>query len=630
MGWGETLAQRVLQDRGEGLLKTLLLSALPPFEAPVDVAAWQTRVPGLRRRALADVFLRGFPEGIAERPPRVVWGRTLRPDPSYVIRKLRYEAYPGYWIPGLLYEPTKRAPRMPVVLNPNGHHAGGKAVDYKQIRCANLARRGILALNLEFIGMGELRGDVYHNHIALLNLTGMAGVGLFYLALSRGLDVLLAHPHADPTRVGVTGLSGGGWQTIVISALDPRVTLCAPVAGYTSCRARVGCRSDVGDLEQVPVDLATVVDYQDLTAMLAPHPLLQILNENDECCFRTDRAQPVIYDALLPTYRAFGALDRIAFHSNTDPGTHNYGADNRRAFYRFLARHWGIDAPAEDLHRPEEVLPENELRVGLPLRQETFQHLATIRARRLAARLKTPANAAARAALRQALGRVLRLPDYGGSPARPAPGGSDETQVLCCGPWAIPASVRRDPAGEPVTLVLSDAGRAQSGLARQERAGITVVVDILGTGENAGNWQLLMLLEAAGQRILGHQVAQVLACARHVAASLGGTRIHLVGDGQSTGVVALLAAALEPGLFATVTSYGTVASLVHLIEAGERYEAYPGLFCFGLLEVADLPQVVALLEDVVYEQPSRAVPPVTGGRRRDPRPRPARSAEATC
>ena len=542
----------------------------------------------------------------------MVWGRTLRPDASYVIRKLRYEIYPDYWIPGLLYEPSQLSGRVPVVLNPNGHHAGGKAVEYKQIRCANLARRGVLALNLEFIGMGELRADVCHNNIALLNVTGMAGVGLFFLALSKGLDILLAHPSADPGRVGVTGLSGGGWQTIIAAALDERVNLCVPVAGYTGCRARVGCRSDVGDLEQVPVDLATVLDYQEMTAMLAPHPLLQILNANDDCCFKTERAKPVIYDAILPTYRAFGAADCIEVHSNTDPGTHNYGADNRHAFYRFIAKHWGLEGPAEDLQRPDELLPESQLCVGLPRRQETLQHLAMMRARRLAAGLRSPRTPLARRRLRQALVQVLRLPDYAATAATPAPGSADgETRILCCGPWAVPVSRRCQGAvGEPVTLLISDAGRAQSLLARQERPGTLLVADILGTGENAANWQLLMLLETAGQRLLGHQVAQVLACARFAAADLPAGRLELVGDGQITAVVALLAAALEPELFSKITAYGTVASLVHLIEGAERYESYQSLFCFGLLEVADIPQMAALLEDVVYEQPSRAVPPV--------------------
>jgi hypothetical protein len=377
----------------------------------------------------------------------------------------------------------------------------------------------------------------------------------------------------------------------------------------------VGCRSDIGDLEQVPVDLTTVLDYQDLTAMLAPQPLLQILNENDDCCFKTERARPVVYDALLPTYRAFGAEDRIALHSNTDPGTHNYGPDNRRAFYRFLNRHWGLAAPAEDLHRAEEILPEGQLQVGLPLGQETMQHLAMGRARRLAARLRSPQTAAERAELREALRRVLRLPEFAATAARPAPGSDEGTRVLCCGPWAVPVSVRGGAANGPATLLVSDAGRAQSVLARQERPGTTLVADILGSGENAANWQLLMMVETAGHRLLGHQVAQVLACARHALSATGAPRLELVGDGQVAAVVVLLAAALEPVLFGRVEAHGVTSSLVHLIESAERYESCQALFCFGLLEVADLPQIAALLEGVAYEQPSRAVPPVASCRR---------------
>jgi hypothetical protein len=89
--------------------------------------------------------------------------------------------------------------------------------------------------------------------------------------------------------VAVTGLSGGGWQTIFISALDTRVKLCAPNAGYNGNATRVTAYADLGDEEQSPTDLGTVCDYIHLTAMLAPRCLLMINNDKDQCCFRADR-----------------------------------------------------------------------------------------------------------------------------------------------------------------------------------------------------------------------------------------------------------------------------------------------------------------------------------------------------
>ena len=60
---------------------------------------------------------------------------------------------------------------------------------------------------------------------------------MFYLAMKRALDVLLAHPHCDGDRVAMTGLSGGGWQTAVLAALDERITTIVPVAGHSLCIA---------------------------------------------------------------------------------------------------------------------------------------------------------------------------------------------------------------------------------------------------------------------------------------------------------------------------------------------------------------------------------------------------------
>lgn len=604
------LEKKILGDKPLQELRDFLLPRIPPFIAPTNPAAWRRKAQGLRHRALADVYLKGIPAKVVRAKPRVVWGEVLRPDKSYVIRKLRYEAYPDYWIPALLYEPAHLRGPAPVVLNPNGHHRGGKAADYKQIRCANIARRGMIALNIEFVGMSELEADCYHGTIAHLDLTGMAGVGLFYLPLKKGLDVLLNHPHADPRRVCVTGLSGGGWQTIVLAALDERVTLCVPVAGYTAVRARVGCPEDVGDKEQVPADMAATLDFDHMTAMLAPRPALLIYNEFDDCCFRSQRVKPVVYDPVKPTYEAMGASGDFQFYSNFSPGTHNYEADNRRQFYQFVARHFQLDdaaAPAQDIHQPEEIFPEDRLFVGLPAEQRTLMGIARQRADRLARSHRLPRTGAERRALRAKLAKVIRLPRYDVKARVLKQERGAALLSLRTGPWTLPLTVEGGVKGQEPVLVLNDQGRAVPMPMVDGYQGPRYHLELLGHGESQVARGNLILVEATGGRLLGIHVAQVLAAARWMAAREGTRKIRMVGDGWSGCFAQLLAAALEPALFSSMTTYGTLASLRYLTHWPLRYEEAPSLFCFGLLEVADVPQIRALMEGVDYRQPGRCV-----------------------
>ena len=119
----------------------------------------------------------------------------------------------------------------------------------------------MLAMSLGWIGTGQLRTESFsHRRMAQLDLCGTSGLAPFYLCMRRGLDVLLSHENADPARVAVTGLSGGGWQTIMLSSLDERVKMCNPVAGYSSLLTRIEHSKDMGDSEQVPNDLATLDD----------------------------------------------------------------------------------------------------------------------------------------------------------------------------------------------------------------------------------------------------------------------------------------------------------------------------------------------------------------------------------
>src|SRR5262249_9959345 len=158
-----------------------------------------------------------------------------------------------------------------------------------------------------------------------------------YLSMSRGIDILLEQPHADATRVAVAGLSGGGWQTIFISSLDTRVTLSNPVAGYSSFHTRVKNGSDLGGSEQTPVDLGATADYMHRTAIRAPKPTLLTFNAKDNCCFKADHALPPLLEGCGPIYKLYGRENALRSHVNEDPGDHNFGLDNRQAYYAMVA-----------------------------------------------------------------------------------------------------------------------------------------------------------------------------------------------------------------------------------------------------------------------------------------------------
>jgi len=108
-------------------------------------------------------------------------GEVVETNKGYRIKKLKYEALPGLWVPVLLYEPAKIAGKIPAVLNVNGHTAPGKFEEYEQIPGINVAKRGMLALHPEFPGFGELNGaDYRHSRAAYLDLCGINVLRFFF------------------------------------------------------------------------------------------------------------------------------------------------------------------------------------------------------------------------------------------------------------------------------------------------------------------------------------------------------------------------------------------------------------------------------------------------------------------
>jgi dienelactone hydrolase len=589
-------------------VKQYLHARVPALDVPETREVWEAQSSALRQRFLDEIVFKGVPASWRSGPVRIRWAENIQLRKGYRIRKLLYEALPGLWIPALLYEPDGDATNLPCVLNVNGHYEEGKSRPEEQIRCINLAKRGVLNLHPEFIEMGELSGrDNAHSRTSYLDAVGIRGVSVFYLALSRALDVLQSHPRADGNRIGMSGLSGGGWQTTLLSALDERVSVIVPVAGHGALHVRLENESDIGDLEQIPIDMLTVADYTHLTALFAPRPTLLIYNAQDDCCFQAARTLPTIHAPVVPVYALYGAATDFEFHINEDPGTHNYDLDNRLQFYRFINQHLVPEAnwSADELPTEGELLTRKQLTVGLPEDNKTVVSLALETARVLS-RPAIPSSDSDefvvwQTAHRALLKDVLRYAPIDLRDAQ-ADGASVSDTVVTIyrfksADWTIPAVDATPPDADAteLRLLLHDdglAGSAESfGALAAEGKQVAAIAPLFQPGNlpaGKNSWQYSMITNATGERSLGLQAAQVAAVCAWYRANKDVVKITLQSAGVESGLIALVTTALHPDLVNEVALNDMPASLVDALAARIKYTKSPSLYPFGFLQHFDV------------------------------------------
>jgi dienelactone hydrolase len=619
-GW---LEQSVLApDEFKVEVQKFIKRHIPPLEVPDTADEWRDKSDELRSEILQKVIFRGVPEEWFTNKPDVVWGETIETGKGYLIRKLRYEALPGLWIPALLYEPAETGGKVPAVLNVNGHVGPpGKTIDYEQIRCINLAKRGMLALHPEWLVFGELAGDDYkHNRLAYLDLCGTSGVSVFFLAMRRGIDVLEMYPATDPGRIAMTGLSGGGWQTIILTSLDTRISAITPNAGYIGLDYRADFREDIGDLEQNPNDLLTIADYTHLTAMLAPRPTLLIYNDKDDCCFKSYRARPSVFEPIIPFFQLFGVADDFQYHENTDPGTHNYDKDNREQFYRFINRCFLPESDWVDSEIPsdDEVLEYEKLVVGLPENNANFFTLGCELMVDLPGNRPPEMLAQWQKEGRDRLRDVLRFKPLEAEVSIVNRSHYEDLEavwykLVMNGELSVPAAVisKSGNASGPVAIVFADKGKRA--LREQVKnlvqdGSIVIATDPMFMGEcmpeNCPFCQYAQMVSTVGERPLGIQAAQMGAVIQWACQEFEVDKVSLHGVGWNASVLALCACALYNDRVESVYMENYPESLKKLIEDHTDYEQRPALFCFGLLEQFDMPELKALCSPVKIEMGS--------------------------
>ena len=190
-------------------LQRYLIQRIPPLPVPKSAQEWEQQEAKIEKHILDDIAYHGWPREWVDAPPNFEETGVIETGHGYRLHQAALRNCAGIRLGGILYEPESIHGRAPAILNVIGHEPMGEAAEYEQKRCINFAKRGMLALSLGWMGFGELASPQnQHDYGAHLDLVGSNALGLFYLAMRRGLDYLASLPQADPGRLGMTGIFG--------------------------------------------------------------------------------------------------------------------------------------------------------------------------------------------------------------------------------------------------------------------------------------------------------------------------------------------------------------------------------------------------------------------------------------
>jgi hypothetical protein len=255
---------------------------------------------------------------------------------TYTTECVLIETWPGLWIAANFYLPVKRAGKVPGILVAHGHWTNGRLENTDNCStpslCANLASQGFAALAYDMVGYNEsdqLPHKFGNSPEEQAWHYGPLGVQLWNSI--RMLDYLASRDEIDGDRLGMTGASGGGTQTFLLAALDPRLKAVAPV-NMISAHFQGGCECENAS------GLRWSTNNVETGAMAAPRPQLLVAATGDW----TRDVPRVEYPAIRKIYGLYGAEDQITTWQQS--AGHNYNLPSREAVYRFFHSLWGNPA----------------------------------------------------------------------------------------------------------------------------------------------------------------------------------------------------------------------------------------------------------------------------------------------
>ena len=323
--------------------------------APGTIEDWQKT-----RMDLRDLLLKawgGFP---TEKCPLEARNLGEIKRDGYRVEKIVFQTMPGVWMTANAYVPDGKPDQtFPAVLCVHGHWQGAKQDPVVQSRCIGLVKLGFFVLCVDAFGageraIGEALGE-YHGEMtgASLLLLGRPLSGIQVYENMRAVDYLQSRPEVDPDRLGVTGSSGGGNQSMYAGAYDERFRCVVPtcsVGNYQAYLSAACCMCEV-----VPGILQRQEEGHVL-GLAANRGLMVTSATQDAFQFSVDQARISISRA-----REIAALTSAdgpsAVKHTIIESPHHYNQPMREAMYGWMTKHLKGEGDGGPIPEPE-IKPE--------------------------------------------------------------------------------------------------------------------------------------------------------------------------------------------------------------------------------------------------------------------------------
>ena len=309
-----------------------------------------------RRATLRENLLKawgGFPATDCALEPRFL-GRFQRE--GYRVEKLVFQTRPGVWMTANAYVPDQPGKR-PAILHVHGHWAGAKQDPVVQSRCIGCVKLGFFVLSVDAFGAGE-RGinkklGEYHGEMTAATLLpiGLPLSGLQVYENMRAVDYLKTRPEVDPDRIGITGASGGGNQSMYAGAFDERFRCVVPtcsVGTYQSYLSAACCMCEV-----VPGALR-FTEEGDVLGLAADRGLMVTSATQDAFQFSVGEAKK----SFARAESVARLFDAATVRHTIIESPHHYNQPMREAMYGWMTRHLKGDGDGSPIPDPA-IQPED-------------------------------------------------------------------------------------------------------------------------------------------------------------------------------------------------------------------------------------------------------------------------------